>query len=501
MDSLINRIKGCNQMFELIQLNKHGGQHLYIQLYQQLRNMIEEGILTENQKLPPIRQMAKLLAVNNGTIVNAYKLLGEEGLIYQKIGSGTYVASLLQKLELEERFLDEEIQLMNQGQLPWQQNMISFASLTPAADLFPIADVKAAINHVLDRDGGEVFGYQDSLGYFSLRETFQKYLQRKEIDCQIKDIQVVSGAQQGIDILAKALLQHGDVVFVEEPTYTGAISAFKSRGARIVSIPIREDGIDLEILEDRLAEYTPKFFYGMTIFQNPTGYTYTTEKKAKLLEISQRWNLMIVEDDSFSELHFTDKKNLPLRALADNDRLIYIKSFSKIFLPGFRIAFLVLPNTIINQVMAAKHTSDISSSGLVQRTFDLLLRKGLWEKHLEGMRQIYCAKYEVFSKLLQEGLPKAVDYRLPRGGLNFWLALPEGYSTDLLYKKCLAVGVIIVPGSIFFPDGRPNNLFRLSIAAVEAEEMRKGLGLLFKTITELLAEERSENQLAFRPLM
>lgn len=488
-------------MFEQIQLNKRGEQHLYIQLYQQLRGMIQEGVLLENQKLPPIRQMANLLAVNNVTIVNAYKLLEEEGLVCKKVGSGTYVSSLIQKLEREEMFLDEEIRLMNQGQFSMKRNMISFASATPAADLFPIADVKKAINYVLDRDGGEVFGYQDSLGYYSLREAFQNYLSRQEFYCQVKNIQVVSGAQQGIDILAKALLQHGDVVFIEEPTYTGAISAFKSRGARIITIPIREDGIDLEILEARLAEYTPKFLYGITIFHNPTGYTYSEEKKAQLLEISQRWNLMIVEDDSFSELHFTAKRSLPLRFVADTDNLIYIKSFSKIFLPGFRIAFMVLPDAIINRVMAAKHTSDISSSGLVQRTFDLLLRQGLWEKHLEGMRQVYLKKYQLFSEILEAGLPKAVDVKFPGGGLNFWLALPEGYSTDRLYKKCLAAGVIIVPGSIFYPDGRSNNLFRLSIAAVEEEEMKTGLKLLFQAINELFEEEGRENHLAFRPLM
>ncbi|MCG8641916.1 MAG: PLP-dependent aminotransferase family protein, partial [Desulfobacterales bacterium] len=462
-------------MFKAIQLSKTIGQHLYIQLYQQLKEMISSGELVENTKLPPIRQMAKLLDVNNVTVVNAYKLLEEDELVIKRVGSGTYVAPMLATIEREEMFGDEELQLMNQGQLTVKRNMISFATTSPDPDLFPILEVKKAINQILDRDGGVVFGYQASLGYHPLREAFQVYLAERQIFCQAKNIQVVSGAQQGIDILAKALLNHGDVVFSEEPTYTGAISAFKSRGAQIVSIPIREDGIDLEILEARLHEYQAKFLYIMTSFQNPTGYSYTIEKKVKLLELSQKYDFLIVEDDCLSELYFSDKPPQPIKVLDEDENVIYIKSFSKIFLPGFRIAFMLLPDSIIGQMMAAKHASDISSSGLIQRTFDLLLRKRLWEKHLEEMRQTYAKKYQLFLKLLQKFIPQEISYTVPTGGLNFWLSLPPGLSANRLYKKCLSEGVIFVPGSVFFPDGRSNSCFRLSIASIEEDEMIKGL--------------------------
>lgn len=488
------------QLFAQVELDKESEQHLYIQLYQQLKEMIEGGTLEEYQKLPPIRQMADFLDVNNVTVVNAYKLLEEEGLVLKKVGSGTYVAPA-QKIDKDEMFLDEEIQLMNQGQVPLKQNMISFATATPDPDLFPIQEVKKAINQVLERDGGEVFGYQESLGYQPLREAFQQYLQKRSIACQVKNIQVVSGAQQGIDILAKAFLNHGDVVFTEEPTYTGAISAFKSRGARIVTIPIREDGIDLEVLRAKLAEHQPKFLYMMSMFQNPTGYSYSTEKKNALLQLSREWELTLVEDDCVGDLNFSADPLVPLKALAGAEQVIYIKSFSKIFLPGFRIAFMVLPDESINRMMAAKHTSDISSSGLIQRTFDLLLRKGLWEKHIEEMHKIYQDKYRTFVKLLGEHLPRQVQYSIPGGGLSFWLALPEGFSSNRLYKHCLAEGVSFVPGSVFFPDGRPNRYFRLSIASVEDEEMVQGMRILASVSREFLQEEQHGEQFTFTPLM
>lgn len=488
-------------MFGEIQLDKRREQHLYIQLYQQLKNLIDNGTLEENQKLPPIRKLAEQLDVNNVTVVNAYKLLEEEGLVIKRVGSGTYVAPSLTQVDRDGRFVDEELQLMNQGQVTLKQNVISFATATPDPELFPINDVKKAINHVLDRDGGEVFGYQESLGYQSLREAFREYLIKRNIFCQVKNIQVVSGAQQGIDLLAKSLLNYGDVVFTEEPTYPGAISAFKSRGAKVISIPIRQNGIDLNILEKRLHEYQPKFLYIMSTFQNPTGYSYCHENKERLLEIAREWGLTLVEDDCLSELYFTEERILPLRAMEGADDVISIKSFSKIFLPGFRIAFIVIPDEFIGRMMAAKHSSDISSSGLIQRTFDRLLRQGLWEKHIEGMRQIYLDKYRHFVKLLKEYIPNQVKYILPEGGLNFWLALPEGYSADRLYKEALAGGVAIVPSSLFYPDGRSNRFFRLSIASLEEEEMTKGMRIFSQVIERFLNEQNQEDQLAFTPLM
>ena len=487
-------------MIERIHLDRDRDQPLYVQLYQQLKGMIEKGILKENEKLLPIRRLAKRLEINNVTVVNAYKLLEEEEMVNKKVGSGTYVAPIRREIE-QDIFVDEEIQLMNQGQMMMKQNAISFATSTPDAELFPINDVKRAINHVLDRDGGKAFGYQESLGYKPLREVFSRYLLKKKITCQSLNIQVVSGAQQGIDILAKSLLNYGDVVFTEEPTYTGAISAFKSRGAKVVTIPIREDGIDLKILEARLAEYQPKFLYLMTNFQNPTGYSYSEKKKKRLLEIAREWGVIIVEDDCLNELYFGQEPARSLRAMDGADRVIYIKSFSKIFLPGFRIAFMVIPDEFVGRVMAAKHSSDISSSGLIQRTFDHLLREGLWEKHLAGMRQLYQDKYNHFIELMDKLLPEQVDYNIPMGGLNFWLSLPDGYSSNRLYKKCLSKGVIFVPGSVFYPDGEPSPYFRLSIAAVEEEEMARGIRILSKVIREFLNEENSDEFIGFTPLM
>lgn len=487
-------------MFDTIQLSKTSDQHLYIQLYQKLKELIEKGVMEENQKLPPIRRLAEQLDVNNVTVVNAYKLLEEEGLVLKKVGSGTYVAPLLTKIDRDVP-LDEEMELMNQGQMTLKQNAISFATATPDPDLFPIQDVKNAINQILERDGGEVFGYQESLGYLPLREAICQYLAVRNMDCQVKNIQVVSGAQQGIDILSKALLNYGDVVFTEEPTYSGAISAFKSRGAKVIGIPVRAGGLDLDVLEMRLREYQPKFLYIMTTFQNPTGYSYSQEKKKQLLTMAREWNLAIVEDDCLSELYFSDEPPTPLRAMEGAEDVIYIKSFSKVFLPGFRIAFMVTPEEIIGRMMAAKHTSDISSSGLIQRTFDLLLRKGLWEKHIEGMRQVYREKYQYFVRLLAEHIPSQVQYTVPGGGLNFWLSLPEGYSSNQLYKQCIAEGVAFVPGSVFAPDGRPNRHFRLSIALVEEEEMLTGIRVLSQVIRTFLAEHNQEHHVAYTPLM
>lgn len=483
-----------------VQLKRGVKQHLYLQLYQQIKKAIGQGQLKEGQKLPAIRLMAEQLNLNNVTVVKAYQLLEEEGLVIKKVGSGTYIAPLAGRGG-DWVLAEEEIELMNQGQISLQSDIINFATATPDPELFPIDDIKVAINYVLDRDGGKVFGYQDSQGYRPLRQAIEDYLARQGIKSQAKNIQVVSGAQQGIDILAKSFLDYGDVVFAEEPTYPGAISAFKSRGARIVSIPIQEDGLDIEALEARLAEYHPRFLYVMSTLQNPTGYSYSEEKKKRIIELSQRRNLTIVEDDSLSELYFKGQAERSLKSFDTAQQVIYIKSFSKIFLPGFRIAFMVMPDEMTTKTIAAKHLSDIFSSSLIQRTFDRLLREGLWEQHLGGMREIYRQKYLFFSCLLEEHLSGLLQYRLPEGGLNFWLSLPVGISSSRLFKHSQVEGVSFAPGSIFFADGKANRFFRLSIASLEKEQMVKGIEILTRVCRKLINEGGKKGEIRYTPLL
>lgn len=460
-------------MIASIELKKSASKHLYLQLYSQLRELILKGELEADTKLPPIRKFSKKLSVNNITIVNAYNLLEEEDLVYKKVGSGTFVAPLTnQHKEEQNNYLDEQVYIDEDTKFTEQQEkMINFATGAPTPDLFPIAPFKRLVNKVLDRDGGYAFGYQKSQGYLELRKTISSYITNYNIKADIDEIQIISGAQQGIDILAKTFLDYGDTVFVERPTYPGAISVFNSRKANIVEIPITSEGIDTAVLEEKLAEYNPEFLYLMPNFQNPTGYSYSKTTKERIIELANEYSLLIIEDDCLGDLNYTSKDNKSLKSLDQNQRIIYIKSFSKVFMPGLRLAFLLIPNRYFEDILISKYISDIFTDGLVQRVLDLYFKEEMWEEQITTLKDTYSQRYQTMCNALQEYLPQKVEFTIPQGGLNFWLELPAELTDKKLQQQALKKDINLAPGSVFYAAAPPDNRIRLSIAAASQKEL------------------------------
>lgn len=303
----------------------------YIQIYNHIKEMIVQRKIKEHEKLPPIRKLADFINVNNATIVKVYELLEKEGYVYKIIGSGTFVSSLKIK---------EEVNIKK------YKDMIHFDSGNPSKDLFPLDNFKAAINMALEEDGASIFEYDEGKGSEELREELCTYLRKKKINTNKNNIQIISGAQQGIDIVCKGLINYSDVVFVEEPTYNGALEVFKSRGAKIITIPMLDDGIDIGILKLKLEKIKPKLIYVMPNFQNPSGISYSEYKKKKLIELSEEYDFYILEDDFISDFAFDSKDNKPLKSYDMKNRVIYIKSFSKILMPGLRIGIVDIPREL-----------------------------------------------------------------------------------------------------------------------------------------------------------
>ncbi len=493
--------------FVSLQLDRNSSLTLYHQLYQQLKALIINKTFKENEKLPPVRKLARELGINNSTVVNAYRMLEQEHLVHSKVGSGTYVLPHLGKTSNKNSTPKNvsqipgvpELEIMDWGQVKITADTINFASAIPTPELFPVEDFKNILNEVLDRDRGNAFGYQESQGFFPLRESISIYLKKNKIKAGINNIQIISGAQQGIDIVAKSLLNFGDYVITENPTYTGAIAALKSRGVNIIPVDIEPDGISIEGLEEAVKLYYPKLIYVMPNFQNPTGYCYSEKKKKALLELCSRKNICIVEDDSFTDLYYDGIIRYPLKALDDKDNVIYIKSFSKIFMPGLRVAFLLSPQSVISGLIAAKHTSDISTSGLMQRAFDLYLRNNMWKKHIQFMKDIYQQRYNLMLDSMNIHLPEDITYYQPGGGLTFWITLPDNCSPNLFSQQCLKEQVVITPGNLFYPDNRDINKFRLSFAAVYPEDIEKGIKKLGQCYWQIV--NPSIKQTEYSPLL
>lgn len=473
-------------------LSKEIDTPLYIQLYQKFKTLIEENQLNE-EKLPSIRSLARNLGINNVTVVNAYKLLEQEGYVYSIKGSGTYVKKIPSSTDIS--YLEEEdIDLMVSGILPISKNSINFASMSPTSDLFPIKEFKQSLVEVLDRDAGLAFLYPEINGYEPLRESISKFLLVSYNTKVNKDqILITSGGQQGLDIISKTLIQPGDCIFVENPTYSGAFAVFQSRGAKIIGIPMEQDGIDIINLKSLIKRYNPKFLYIMTNYQSPTTYSYSEEKKKELIKLSIEHDFYIIEDDFLTDLSFNEEIKTPLKSLDNSDKVIYIKSFSKIFMPGVRIGFITLPHKLFRDILKAKHTTDISSSGFLQRAFDLYLRKGYWKSHIENIKKVYFEKYKIMVSELDKLKDYGIEYIKPNGGLSLWLKLPKDIDAFELYKECYENNLSIVPGKVFYLDNSIyNNYIRLSFGAVSNEEIIKGINILYKILNKPFRNKNNE---------
>ena len=350
-----------------LELNKESSK--YLQIYNYIKKLIIDNKIKEHEKLPPIRKLANYMNVNNATIVKVYELLENEGYVYKIVGSGTFVSNM--KLKKEKNIKHE--------------GLIHFDSGNPSADMFPIDDYKKAINMALENDGSTIFDYDEGKGSKDLREKIVQYLKERKINTNSENIQIISGAQQGIDIVCKGLINYSDVVFVEEPTYNGALEVFKSRGAKVISIPMLDDGIDIGILKLKLEKIKPKLIYVMPNFQNPTGISYSTYKKKKLIELSEEYDFYILEDDFISDFPFDSEDNLPLKSYDNNDRVIYIKSFSKILMPGLRIGMVEIPMELQSQILWAKYSSDISTPGLIQKSMFYYMNCFNWKQYLNNI--------------------------------------------------------------------------------------------------------------------
>ena len=453
----------------------------YLQIYNYIKKMIVEKEIKEHEKLPPIRKLAQYIGVNNTTIVKVYELLENDGYVYKTVGSGTFV-SVLKKDK-------EEISVKKDG-------VIHFDSGNPSTDMFPIEDFKSAVNMALSEEGSSIFEYDEGLGFDDLRQKIVGYLEYRGIRTTKENVQIISGAQQGIDIVCKGLINYSDVVFVEEPTYSGALQVFKSRGAKIISIPMLDDGIDIGILKLKLEKIKPKLIYIMPNFQNPTGISYSTYKKKKLIELAEEYDFYIVEDDFMSDFKFDSEDNKPLKSYDDKNRVIYIKSFSKILMPGLRIGIVEIPSELLKKVLWAKYSSDISTPGLIQKSMYYYMEYFNWNDYLDSVEKVYNQKYTLAKKLINEKLSDRLKVRNSNGGINFFLELPRGYSSQEFTDFLLDKGVSVLPGTYFFDNLIDDRFFRINIAKSSIQDIEKGISIISNNLDEFL--QKYKNTLALK---
>ncbi len=373
--------------------------------------------------------------------------------------------------------------------------VISFAGGMPAPEVFPIEKFKEACLTVLDQNGPASLQYGSTDGYVPLREMIARYSARYGINVTIDNILITSGSQQALDLLGKILINPGDRVLVESPTYVGALQAWRAYGAEFVPVPTDEDGMMTSKLEACLRA-GPKFIYALPNFQNPTGSTLAYDRRLKLIELAENYGVPIVEDDPYGQLRF-EGENLPAIEVLDSQtrsqedcysgNVIYLSTFSKTLAPGIRLAWVIAPPPVITQLIHAKQGTDLHTSTFNQMVAYEVAKDGFLYEHAKLIRKTYKERRDVMLDTLSEYMPEGVSWTHPKGGLFLWVTLPDCLNCQDLFKDAVAEKVAFVPGDSFFAEGGGFNTMRLNFSNACPEKINEGIFRLSNVLKKHLA--------------
>jgi 2-aminoadipate transaminase len=369
--------------------------------------------------------------------------------------------------------------------LTQRPEVISFAGGLPAPELFPIRRFQEACQRVLAEKGSSALQYGTTEGYAPLREMIAHNMARYGIAAGPENVLITSGSQQALDLIGKLLVNPGDRVLVEAPTYLGALQAFDVYGAEYVSVPVDDDGLQTELLEEALRS-GPKFMYVLPNFQNPGGVTLSEKRRHKLVLLADKYGVPIIEDDPYGQLRY-EGEHLPALVVVDRENLrrddgyrlgnvIYLSTFSKTLAPGLRLGWIVAPNEVIAKLVQLKQGADLHTSTFVQFVAYEVARDGFLDEHVRMIREVYRQRRDAMLSAPKEFFPPEVTWTHPAGGLFLWVSLPKGMDCQALFDAALREKVAFVPGDCFYA-GSTEGLrhMRLNFSNARPEQIREGI--------------------------
>jgi 2-aminoadipate transaminase len=360
--------------------------------------------------------------------------------------------------------------------------IISFAGGLPSPRTFPVAEFEAACAQVLRDDPQGALQYAASEGYGPLRELVAAMLPWSVDPAQVL---ITTGSQQGLDLVAKILIDEGSRILVETPTYLGALQAFTPMEPAVESVASDDAGVDIADLAAKVGTGAGKarFLYVLPNFQNPTGRTMTEARRAALVAKAAELGLPLIEDNPYGDLWFDNAPALPLTA-RNPDGCIYLGSFSKVLAPGLRLGFIVAPKAMYPKLLQAKQAADLHSPGFNQRLVAEVMKDGFLDRHVPTIRAQYKTQRDAMLQALAQDMPAGVSWNTPDGGMFLWARLPEGMNAVDLLPHAVEKGVAFVPGAAFYADHADPRTMRLSFVTPSVEEIRRGVAALAATIRE-----------------
>jgi 2-aminoadipate transaminase len=380
--------------------------------------------------------------------------------------------------------------------LTQRPEVISFGGGLPAPDVFPVERFQDACQSILATRGAQALQYSTTEGYLPLREMIALNLNRYGILATPDNVMLTSGSQQALDLIAKLLINRGDRILVEAPTYLGALQAFNVFGAEYVTVPTDNDGIRTDQLDEALRS-GPKFMYVLPNFQNPSGVTLSLHRREELVYLADKYGVPIVEDDPYGQLRY-EGQHLPPLVVLDRENLrrdngytlgnvIYLSTFSKTLAPGLRLGWIVAPCEVIRKLVQLKQGADLHTSTFVQMVAYEVARDNFLEEHVKLIRQVYGERRDVMLQALDEYFPEEVTWTHPQGGLFLWVTLPPGSDCNELLQEAIKRDVAFVPGDCFFPGEEGKRHLRLNFSNATLDQIREGVHRLSIAVKAQLA--------------
>lgn len=565
-----------------LELNRHSSMPMYRQLAAELREQIISGTLAEGYRLPPERELAARLEVNRTTILQAYQQLKDEGLIASKVGKGTFVlprgetqiplashplppasetvasqsasqSSSPSRPDASQSSSSSPVRLARHelpetaeptvARPPWSvlfsdysnrftyhdiasaeraqrgDTVIDFATGSPNPadipdDLLRAVSIEAFASHEFD-------GQPESPieGFTELRALLAEHMRDRGVQCDVRNVMVLSGSEQGIDLCVRAFVNPGDCVLVEQSTFFPALQAFRSADARIIGVPVDEHGMRTDLLDGYCARFHPKLIYTIPTFQNPTGTTLPPERRSELIDVARRYQCLIIEDDAYGDLWYgprgaepgdsgaaddaadsgaaprgaighiavagKDRRPIPLKGMENAGYVMYLSTFSKTVTSGLRTGWIVADPHVINRLAGLRRMVDQHTSTSSQRICLELLKEGRIAEHVRTLTDAYRERRNTAVAALERFAPAGMHWTVPEGGYYIWAALPEGVRSLDVLAACRAKGVTFMPGSVFDVDEMDDSHIRLNFVRPDASGIAAGIRIIGETVAGL----------------
>jgi len=474
---------------------------VYRQIVDGVRAAALEGQIEPGHRLPPTRDLARKLGVNRNTVVAAYETLAEEGWVRSHTGKGTFLVwhpgAAAEPVEAGTgsdtwfTAFSRTAEGAAAGGLQTILSMlvdgapgISFVGSYPAAELIPVESFARAMERALADRGADVLAYGPTAGDPSLRETIAEQLRRKQMPATADDVLVTNGAQQGLEIVFRTLLDPGDTVVIEEPTYTGALNVLSAIGARVVGVKTDAQGIRPDLLAMSLERHRPRLLYLQPTFQNPSTFVMGESRRREVLTLARRFRCPIVEDDWAGDLRLEGDDLPTLHALDNGRHVVYLSTFSKKLMPGLRLGWVAAPPPVMQRLIEMKRVQDCGTSPLLQAALQEFLRRGGLEEHLDRVRPAYRARRDAMVEALRRHFPEEARWDRPLGGMFVWIRLPAGLDGEDLFVAARKEGVLYSRGELFHSDGTGGDTMRLTYSAASVEQIERGVEILGRLIRE-----------------